>query len=371
MMSLLPGRHQLGWRLLLSYLIIVGVSVVVLFGAAELVVPGVLARHAARMQLEIGDVANLEASLSENLGSAINEILGVAASAATLAAIAVSIFTARRIVGPVRAMTRASQRIADGDYRQRIEIPSEDELGTLARTFNQMAETLEQSERRRMELIGNVAHELRTPLTSIRSVMEGLMDGVLPAEPDTYEGVQREVARLQRLVRDLEELSRAEAHQIPLDLRPVPPAGLVRTATERLAPQFEDKGVTLDTNIPAGLPAVRADAGRIMQVLINLLGNALQYTPAGGRVVVRAWTDGGDAVFSVQDSGIGIAAEDLPHLFERFYRVDKSRSRSGGGSGIGLTISKHLVEAHGGRIWAASDGLGHGSSFSFTLPLAS
>jgi histidine kinase len=371
-MKFLSGiRRRLGWRLLLSYLVIVGVGVVVLLGAAELLVPGILARHAALMRIEIGNVSNLETSLSRNLRLALNEILGVAATAATLAAIAVSIFTARRIVGPVQAMTRASQRIAAGDYHQRIEIPSEDELGTLARTFNQMAETLEQSERRRVELIGDVAHELRTPLTSIRSIMEGLTDGVLPAEPDTFAGVQREVARLQRLVHDLEELSRAEARQIPLDLRPIPPADLIRTAAERLAPQFEDKSVTLDLDIPAHLPAVRADSGRVMQVLINLLGNALQYTPAGGRVVIRVRTERRTAVFSVQDSGIGVAPEHLPHLFERFYRVDKSRSRTGGGSGIGLTIAKHLVEAHGGRIWAASEGLGQGSTFSFTLPFAS
>ncbi len=217
-------RERLGWRLFLSYVVVVAVVIVVLYGTAELLVPGILARHAARMQSQMGYAPNLEANLSRNLRSALDEILGAAAIAATLAAIAVSVFTARRIVEPVRAMTRAGQSIAAGDYQQRIVAPSEDELGTLARTFNQMAETLEQSERRRLELIGDVAHELRTPLTSIRSVMEGLTDGVLPAEPTTFLGVQHEAARLQRLVHDLEELSRAEARQIPAR----PPGGSAR-----------------------------------------------------------------------------------------------------------------------------------------------
>ncbi len=371
-------QQRLGWKLFLSYLVIIMVGGVVLAGTAEFHAPAALARHIARMEALLGENPSLVADLDANFRAAVNEILVVAALAAFLAAVAVSIFTARRIVGPLQAMMKASQRIAAGDYHQRVQVPSQDELGALAWAFNRMAETLEQIEQRRMELIGDVAHELRTPLSSIKGIMEGLLDGVLTAEPATFLLVQREVARLQRLIHDLEELSRAEAGQVPLDLRAVAPTDLVLAAADRLRPQFEGKSVSLHVDLPADgstelaevLPQVRADPSRIIQVLLNLLGNALQYTPSNGQVTVRAWRDGREVVIVVQDTGIGISAEHLPHIFERFYRVDKSRSRPGGGSGIGLTIARHLVEAHGGRIWATSPGPGQGSTFGFTLPTA-
>jgi len=364
-------RQRLGWKLFLSYLVIIVVGVVVLAGTVQFHAPAALARHIARMEALLGYDPALVADLHANFQEAVNEILVVATLAAFLAAVAVSTFTARRIVGPVRAMMKASQRIADGDYYERVRVPGQDELGALARAFNRMAETLERTEQRRSELIGDVAHELRTPLSSMKGVMEGLVDGVLTAEPATFVLVQREIARLQRLVHDLEELSRAEAGQIPFDLRTVAPADLVRAAADRLQPQFEDKGMSLHLDVPTDLPKVRADPSRMIQVLLNLLGNALQYTPSGGQVTVRAWREGREVAVAVQDTGIGIPAEHLLHIFERFYRVDRSRSRPGGGSGIGLTIAKHLVEAHGGRIWATSPGAGQGSTFTFTVPIAS
>jgi signal transduction histidine kinase len=182
--------------------------------------------------------------------------------------------------------------------------------------------------------------------------------------------VQREVARLQRLVHDLEELARVEAGQYALELGPVSMATLLQTAVDRLHSQFEDKDVRLRIEVPSALPPVHADASRLLQVLLNLLGNALRYTPPGGQVTVSACREAQQMVVRVHDTGIGIAAEHLPLLYERFFRVDKSRASASGGSGIGLTIAKHLVEAHGGRIQAASPGLGQGSTFSFTLPLA-
>lgn len=364
-------QQRLGWKLFLSYLVIIVVGVVVLAGTVQFHAPDALARHIARMEALLGYDPVLVADLRTNFQAAVNEILVVATLVAFLAAVVVSTFTARRIVGPIQAMMKASQRIAAGDYRQRIQVPSQDELGALARAFNRMADTLERTEQRRMELIGDVAHELRTPLSSMKGVMEGLVDGVLTAEPATFLLVQREVSRLQRLVYDLEELSRAEAGQIPLEPRPVAPADLVGAASDRLWSQFEDKEVSLRPDVPTDLPQVRADPGRIIQVLLNLLGNALQYTSSGGQVTVQAWRDGREVVIVVQDTGIGIPAEHLPHIFERFYRVDRARSRPGGGNGIGLTIAKHLVEAHGGRIWATSPGPGQGSTFSFTLPIAS
>jgi histidine kinase len=266
-------------------------------------------------------------------------------------------------------MMQASQRIAGGDYRHRVEVSGQDELGVLARVFNQMSETLERTEQRRLEAIGDLVHELRTPLSSIKSMMEGLVDGVLTAEPATFLSVQREVARLQRLVHDLEELARVEAEQSPLELYPVNIATLMHAAADRLQPQFEDKDVRLHLEARSDLPPVQADVARLLQILLNLLGNALQYTPSGGQVTVSARCEGQQMLIRVHDTGIGIAAEHLPFLYERFYRVDKSRTFHGG-SGIGLTIARHLVEAHGGRIWATSPGPGQGSTFSFTLPLA-
>jgi two-component system sensor histidine kinase BaeS len=245
-----------------------------------------------------------------------------------------------------------------------------DELGRLAQSFNHMAASLQRTESLRQELIGNVAHELRTPLASIKGYMEGLIDGVLPAQAETFQHVHREADRMQRLVDDLQELSRVEAGAIKLELQSIPVSRLVEAARSRLGRQFEEKGVSLETDLAEELPPVRADESRIGQVLLNLVGNALQYTPAGGRVCIRARREGDAVRLSVEDNGIGIAAEDLPHVFERFYRTDKSRSRAGGGTGIGLTIARHLIEAHGGAIQAESAGAGRGSTLVFTLPAA-
>jgi len=364
-------RERLGLKIFLSYLVIIAVGSIVLIGTAEFQTPAALNRHIALMQAVLGDNPDLVADLHENFDAAITEILTIAIVVALLAAIMVSIFTARRIIGPIHRMMEASHHIAAGDYHKRIQVPSNDELGALARTFNQMAEELEQTEQRRMELIGDVAHELRTPLSSIKSTMEGLVDEVLPADQSTFIGVQREVARLQRLVHDLAELSRAESGDISLDLRSAVLNELIQGAFDRLKSQYEDKGVGINSDIEADLPSVSVDTSRITQVLLNLLGNALQYSNSDGQVGVRVWREGQEIITEVQDTGIGIPVEHLPHIFERFYRVDKSRSRPGGGSGIGLTIAKHLVEAHGGRIWATSPGSGRGSTFTFTLPLSS
>ncbi len=370
MKRLFALRERLVWRLFLSYLVILLVAIVVLDITAELQSPSTLARDITRLQALLRENPTLAADLQENFTAAVSEVLAVGTLVAAVAAALVSLFTARRIVEPIRAMMHASQHIAAGDYHERVRVPNNDELGALAESFNRMAEALEQTERRRLELIGDVAHELRTPLASIQSSMEGLVDGVLPSEPETFVDIQREVARLQRLVRDLTELSRAETGQIALEPVSTAADDLVRAAVERLSPQFQDKGVGLVLQVPANLPHVRADIGRITQVLLNLLGNALQYTPAGGRVTVLTWVDSHELYFSVCDTGIGITSEHLPHVFERFYRADKSRSRAGGGSGVGLTIARHLVAAHGGRLWATSAGTGLGSTFTFTLPLS-
>lgn len=380
---------RLVWKLMASYLIVIFVGLLTLALSAESVAPSAFNRHMMDMRgmMSGGEMRPgmgmqlLEEQLFANFRAALTEALFWASGAALVGAVAVSLFVSHRVVTPILQMMRASRHIAAGHYRQRVAETSDDELGQLARSFNQMAETLEQTEALRRDLIANVAHELRTPLSSIKGYMEGLIDGVLPARAETFQQVYREADRLQRLVNDLQELSRVEAGAFELDRRPLPPADLIRQTAARLRPQFEEKGVNLTLDVPADLPPVLADEDRISQVLLNLVGNALQYTPDGGTVSVSVEPGGAvlssthpvagsHVVVTICDTGIGIPADHLPHLFTRFYRVDKSRSRAGGGSGIGLTIARHLVEAHGGRIWAASEGRGQGSRFSFSLPIA-
>jgi histidine kinase len=364
-------RQHLGWKLFLSYMLVIVVGVVSLAVFAEFISPTVFNRHMTDMEAIMGvGTAGMMGDLTQSFQRVVNETLIVAAALATVTAAIVSTIVTRRIVGPVNRMQMASRRIADGHYEERVEITGEDELADLGQSFNQMAYALDQVEVRRRQLIGDVAHELRTPLSNLKSVMEALQDGVLPAEPQTFLNVERELNRLQRLVLDLEELSRAEAGQIPLQLESVNPVTFVNATVDRLRLQYDDKGVKLRPEAATVIPDVLADQARMTQVMLNLLGNALQYTPAGGEVVVSVSADKQSVFISVQDTGIGLSADTLPHIFERFYRVDTSRSRVGGGSGIGLTISQHLVEAHGGTLAADSAGLGQGSTFVVTLPKA-
>ncbi|MCC6458253.1 MAG: HAMP domain-containing protein [Caldilineaceae bacterium] len=273
------------------------------------------------------------------------------------------------IIQPIQEMKRASLHIAAGHYHERLPEYRSIELNELAQAFNQMADTIAATEQRRVELIGDVAHELRTPLSNIRATMEGLVDEVLEPDEATFLSVQHEVSRLQRLVTQLEELSIAESGQIPLRKREVDLRQLVGEVGNRLKPQYDDKGVTLAYRFAPDLPKIDIDPDRITQVLVNLLGNALQYTPQGGEVAVQVTHEGPALTTRVIDQGAGIPPEELTRIFERFYRVDKSRARSSGGNGIGLTIARHLVGAHGGDIWAESKGIGKGATFVFTLPL--
>jgi signal transduction histidine kinase len=370
-------RRRLGWKLFVSYCIVILVGIAVLASAVEYLMPGAFERHLAAMAASMqGTSPALAEDLFANFRRAVNESLALSVFVAFLIAMVVSVVISRQIVTPVQRMMSASQRIAEGHYRERVAVPEEkawenlDELGRLAISFNQMAAHLEQIETTRRELIGNVAHELRTPLATIKGYTEGLIDGVLPADAATFQHIYRETERMQRLVHDLQELSRVESGTVELSVQPIPVAQLVESAVARLAYQFEEKDVRLTTAVPPDLPPVHADGERIGQVLLNLVGNALQYTASGGQVRLSARRQGAEVHISVADTGAGISAEHLPLIFTRFYRVDRSRSRAGGGSGIGLTIARHLVEAHGGRIWAASSGPGQGSTFTFTLPTA-
>ncbi len=369
-------RQHLGAKILLSYLAIIVVGVAVLVLASQFVLPTTFNRHMAGMGMGYGGMMGMNGNgamsqLYVDYRASFNEALTYAALAATVVAVALSLFLSRSVIAPVHAMSLATQRIADGRYEERVQVIGSDELAQLGMRFNQMAEKLGQIEAMRRRLIGDVSHELRTPLTAIKGSMEGLMDGVLPATQETYEQIHAEADRLNRLVDDLQELSRVEAHAYELNIHPLDVSSLVRTIVKRLSSQFETKRISLDLELAPHLPPVLADEDRAVQVLTNLTGNALQYTPEGGRIMISAKHANDEVQISVRDTGIGIPAEHLSHIFDRFYRVDKSRSRqAGGGSGIGLTIARALVEAHGGRIWAESEGERQGSNFTFTLPIS-
>jgi len=376
-------RRHLGWKIFLSYLIVLLVGSIVLATATEYTAPTAFDHHLAAMNdmmmgdtSMMGEATDLELDLFTNFRNALNEALGFALAAAFAAAVVVSLIVSRQVVAPICQMMFASQRIADGHYDERVDVTGDiagdgvDELAQLALSFNQMAAKLEYTEDMRRQLIGDVAHELRTPLTTIKGSMEGLMDGVLTADAQTFQQIHRQTDRLQRLIDDLQELSRVEAGAYTMNLVLREVHDLVEITKTTLIRQFEEKGVTLNIELDPGLPLVYADEDRIGQVLLNLVGNALQYTPAGGVVTIRARQEQDEVQISISDTGVGIPDEHIDQIFTRFYRVDSSRSRSVGGSGIGLTITRHLTEAHGGRIWAESPGADQGSTFTFTLPVA-
>ena len=377
-------RHHLGAKLLLSYLTIIIVGIVILILASQFVLPATFNRHMLGMGMmngmtftpganagvggQLAGNPDAMSTLYTDFRSSFNEALIYAALAATIVAVALSIYLSRSVVAPVHAMSIATQDIAEGHYDKRVQVQGEDELAQLATRFNQMAEKLDQVESMRRHLIGDVSHELRTPLTAIKGSMEGLMDGVLPADYETFFQIHAEADRLNRLVDDLQELSKVEAHAYKLDLQPLDVSLMVKTVAKRLAPQFESKHIVLDLDVDPDLPPAFGDEDRAMQVLTNLTGNALQYTPEDGKVTISARKSNNEIRISVHDTGVGIPAEHLEHVFDRFYRVDKSRSRSsGGGSGIGLTIARALVEAQGGKLQVESPGSNMGSIFTFTM----
>jgi len=319
-----------------------------------------------------GQSGNRGSTLYENFKAAVNESLLFSSIAAFVIAGISSVLISRQITKPLRSITGASQEIAKGNYNQRVQVNVDngDELAQLGYSFNRMAEQLEQTENMRRQLIGDISHELRTPLTAIKGSMEGLIDGVLTSDETTYQHIYREADRLQRLVEDLQELSRVEGSAFKISKKKISIDELLHDALAPLLNTFNTKGIQVSIHSEKNLPSLMADHDRIIQVLQNLLGNALQFTSENGTIEISAKKKDANVHISVKDDGAGIEADHLPHIFERFYRADRSRSRqNGGGSGIGLTVTQSLVEAHGGKIWADSEGKGYGSIFTFTLPI--
>jgi len=293
--------------------------------------------------------------------------LAVSGGGALVVALVLGAVLVRGITRPLRQLSAASRSIAAGDLDARVPVRSSDEIGQLAAAFNHMAADLAHAEEARRQQAADVAHELRTPLTIIQGHLEALADGIFPADAQNLDPALDQARLLARLVEDLRTLSLAEAGQLVLNPVPTEVGGWVSGVVAGFRALAADREITLGLEIADDLPPVRVDAGRMAQVLGNLLDNALRHTPEGGQVAVRAARGDGGVVVSVSDTGPGVPPDHLPHLFERFWRGDPSRSRHTGGSGLGLAIARRIVEAHGGRIWAelVADG---GLRVSFRLP---
>jgi two-component system sensor histidine kinase BaeS len=264
-----------------------------------------------------------------------------------------SVSLTRMVLRPLHEMTQTARSISEGDYSSRVRADSRDEIGELATAFNQMAENLARVERLRSDMVSDVAHELRTPLTNIRGYLEAIQDGVVLPNSDTVELLLEDTLRLIHLVEDLLQLARADAAKSALLLENVDVTDLTLRILKYFDLRFGEKNIQVVKDLDAG-SRVTADPHKLAQVIENLLKNALQYTPENGYVCVRVKGSGREVMFAVENSGSGIAEEDLPFVFERFYRGEKSRSRDYGGTGIGLAIVKEIVEAHGGSVGAES-----------------
>lgn len=388
-------KKRLYWKFFFSYFILILISITVLGVLVRVLLPPVFNIHMASMTSlfsrygmdEFGHMGTashgmrmmgwpvLFMDLFTIFNQIILEAMLFAIIPSVLIALVVSAMMSHRFVRPLQQMTLAADRIADGHYEERLPegekpLDGRDELEQLAVRFNRMTSQLEQVEGTRQKFIGDLAHELRTPLTVIKGSLEGLMDGVLAPDANTYKRIYRQVDRLDRLVNELQELNRLEEGILELNLTPLDANLLLANLIQTMQVNFSTKAVDLNLQVPDAPLMIMADADRFEQVMINLLSNALRSTPSGGKVIVQADRMGDFAHFSVADTGVGIASEHLDKIFTRFYRVDDSRSRQAGGSGIGLTVAKKLVVSMGGRIWAESGGINQGAVFHFTLPLA-
>ncbi|MBN2007037.1 MAG: HAMP domain-containing protein [Anaerolineae bacterium] len=280
-----------------------------------------------------------------------------------------TVVISRRMARPLTHLIRASHAVALGDLSARVPAHYTGEIGELAAAFNRMTAALSRADELRRNMTADVAHELRTPLSVIRGKLEGILDGVYPSTPEHLEPILDETRLLTRLVDDLHLLALAEAGQLTLEKRALDVADVLRDSHVNFGPQAGDRGITLALHLPAPLPKVMADWRRVAQIVGNLVTNALRHTPSGGVVTLSATLEGSFVSVAVSDTGSGISSEDMPYIFERFWRGEKSRSRAGGGSGLGLSIAKKLVELHGGTV-SATSAVGEGTRICFTLPLA-
>ena len=311
------------------------------------------------------NIPNLQ-QVQQRFITSVNQSVIIAILAAGLLAVFLTLIFSQSILAPIDALTHAARKMEHGDLSQRVQVKSSGEVGVLANAFNSMADGLQRVEQLRCNMVTDVAHELRTPLSNLRGYLEAMQDGVLPASPENIASLHQEVMLLNHLVDDLQELALVEAGQLRLAQRSTDLTQVVEQALATYRPQADSKRISLNAVIDPDLPFVFADPERIRQVLRNLLDNALAYTPGRGNVSIEAGCHNGMVAVRVRDTGSGIAPEHLPFIFERFYRADKSRTRSTGGAGLGLAIVRQIVEAQGGHVSIDST-LEKGTAVTFTL----
>ena len=360
-----PG---LGLRLLLAQALVLVAGAATTWIIAAVVGPPLFREHLHQAGVAADSMEEVHAEQAYTFATMY--AVGGALAVSALTALVVSWYVSRRLQRSVTEVARAATTVADGRYDIRVSQPN---LGVdfemLATAFNQMAARLDHVEATRVRLFGDLAHEIRTPVAVLDAYVEAILDGVRPLTPQTAATLRDQTRRLVRFADDAAALARAEDSSVSLTWTTVDVGALLDTAASSAAGGYRAKQVLLAVNAATDLPLLRADPDRLFQVLGNLLDNALRHTPSGGRVELSAASVEGGALLSVGDTGEGIAAEHLPHVFERFYRADPARDRAAGGAGIGLAIVKALVESHNGRIAVSSDGPGHGCSFAVFLPV--
>ena len=360
------ARGRFAARLLVAQALVLGAGALTTWLVASVLGPNIFRDH-----LEQAGVAHTAAEtrhVEEAFASALLISIALALVASVLAALAVSWHFSRRVQRSIGNVAEAASQIAAGRYDARVPDPGlGGEFATLALTYNRLAERLAATESTRRSMLGDLAHEMRTPLATIDAHLEAVEDGVRALDDDTLGVIRGSTGRLRRLAEDMSAVSRAEEERLDVTPRLVDAAGLAAAAAEIASDRYAAKAVRLHTEL-ADVGEVRVDADRIGQVLGNLLDNALRHTPAGGTVTLGCRRTGHWVEYRVADTGQGVAAEHLPHLFDRFYRADTARDRDHGGSGIGLAIAKALVEAHGGGISVISPGPGQGTTFTVRLP---
>lgn len=301
--------------------------------------------------------------------SRVNKAIFWAAGLIALITSLVSLYFSRLFTRPLTEISRATERIAQGNYSQRVKVLSKDEIGKLSISFNEMARKLEKLEKIRKETTSDLAHELRTPLSTMRSYLEAMEDGIIPASKENLSSLHSELMRLVRLVDQLGQLAEVEKKSINHEKEKINISKVVLDVGKRYLPFAREKNIDFIINIKNDYLYILGDKDSIEQIFSNLFSNAVKYTDKGGEVKVNVIGKKDKVVVIIKDNGIGIPDEDLPYIFERFYRADKSRSRESGGTGIGLTITKELVKAHGGEI-AVDSNLGEGTEFTITFPLS-
>lgn len=344
-------------RIALAALASAAVGLVILLAGVTVVGADVF----TQLMVEAGESAEHAQAMYDE---SVTTVALLAAVLAVVASVLLAVFLGGMLAKPLAEIGTGARRVAEGDYSARVPRAGPEELVSLADSFNQMAISLERQEQMRRDFIANAAHELRTPLTNLQGYLEALRDGVIEADRATYDSLWDEAERLVRLSKSLETLADSDADGAP---RPetVDLSAAIRGALELAQPVLDRAGLRVELDLPERLPA-RADPDHLAQVLANLISNAARYTPSGGIVSVRAERRPGDMLVSITNTGEGIPAEDLGRVFERFYRVEKSRDPRRGGAGIGLAIVKQLVEGAGGRVGVESrDGL---TRFWFSLP---